>query len=142
MFTKQAIRNIKDRVLSTKFYSCHKKFQFSFLVIQEQKQEQLEVFVEYEQQLHGPHAMLDVVKLKAKILHLEIGWWSGVTSLLYEFDHYHDHPIVQHLDSKRSKAIAPSSKLASPRLLSQVKYVLSFLATSQYWDYNLKLQCT
>jgi hypothetical protein len=34
--------------------------------------------VEHDQQLHGPYTMLDVVKLNAKLLHLETRLWMGV----------------------------------------------------------------
>jgi hypothetical protein len=31
----------------------------------------MEVFVEHNQQLNGPHVTMDTVKIKAKLMHLE-----------------------------------------------------------------------
>jgi hypothetical protein len=53
------------------------------------------VVVEQDQELHGPHSMFDVVKIKAKVLHLGTCWWMGVASLLHEYD----HPKVQPLSA-------------------------------------------
>lgn len=51
----------------------------------------MEVFMKHDQRLHAPHVMLDIVKLKENIMHLETSKLMGVASLLHEYDHYYDH---------------------------------------------------
>ena len=36
------------------------------------------MIVEHEKKMNDPHGLSDVVKLKAKLLHLETYWWLGV----------------------------------------------------------------
>ena len=50
------------------------------------------MIVEHEKKMNAPHELADVVKLKAKLLHLETFWWLGVASLMYESDHPIVHP--------------------------------------------------